>query len=210
MIVNTPPDFPEEHQGKKLLALVGCASGDIDSGHAELAPLGDIGNPILAAIEPMPYAVLQTAFDAGSPTGARYYWKSQHLSELSDEILDKVVEIANDMHGDLTIIGIEQLGGACGRIDPQTSAYAHRASPFCLSIWTGWTDSSQDAANIAWTRSSFDAISQYGTGVYVNYMSDDETDRIGEAYGENFSKLLDIKKKWDPQNVFSGNQNIAV
>lgn len=210
MFVNAPPDFPPEHQDKPVLALIACYSGDANEGKRLLAPLGEHGVPIVATIGEIPYTVLQTTFDAGNPKGERYYWKSQHLAELSDELLDTVVKFASDLHGSLTLIGIEPLGGAQGRIKPSATAFVYRNVTFSLGIWTGWSDSADDENNINWTKAFFEAVKPFGAGVYVNYLGEDEADRIGEAYGDNFSRLVEIKNKWDPENLFRENQNIAL
>ncbi len=208
MIVNAPEDLPDQ-QGKAVLALVGLYSGAADEGLQLMAPLAEMGRPLVAVIDELPYAVMQTAFDGGSPHGARYYWKSQYLAGLDDELLDIVVERAGAFRGEHTIIGIEPLGGAAGRVDPGATAFACRNVPYSLGIWTGWQDPGQDEKNIAWTRAFFDAVSPYGAGAYVNYLGEDESDRLDEVYGENYTRLLEIKRQWDPDNLFRLNHNIA-
>jgi FAD/FMN-containing dehydrogenase len=208
MIVNAPENLPDQ-QGKAVLAIVGLYSGDVDEGLKLMAPLADMGSPLVAAIDQMPYTVMQTAFDAGNPHGARYYWKSQYLGGLDDEFLDIVVDRALNFHGDHTIIGIEPMGGAQGRVDPDATAFACRNVPYSLGIWTGWQDPSRDEANIAWTRAFFDAVAPFGAGAYVNYLGEDESDRLEEVYGGNFARLRQVKQKWDPENLFRLNHNIT-
>ncbi|MEZ5561229.1 MAG: FAD-binding oxidoreductase [Pseudomonadales bacterium] len=181
MIVNAPPDLPETFQGRPVLALVACYSGAVTDGLRLLEPLGQFGQPIAANITEVPYKLLQTAFDAGNPKGGRYYWKSQHLTGLPDDMIDATVRFANDLHGSLTIIGIEPLGGAQGRVAPDATAFAHRDVPYSFGIWTGWTDAADDAANIAWTP--FEAVQPFGAGAYVNYLGEDEGDRLDEPTG---------------------------
>lgn len=209
MFVNAPADLPAEYQGQPVLALVACYSGDVEEGVRLLQPLSGLGAPIAALMDPMPYQVLQTLFDAGNPKGERYYWKSQHLMELPDALLDVLVEFAGDLHGSRTIIGIEPLGGAHARVAPGDTAFVHRSVAFSLGIWTGWSDPAQDRANIGWTRAFFDAVRPFGAGTYVNYLGEDDGGRIGEAYGDNLDRLSELKRRWDPDNLFSTNQNIA-
>jgi FAD/FMN-containing dehydrogenase len=211
MVVNGPPEdpFPAAHQGKPVLALVACYSGDAEKGEQLLQPLAEFGDPLVAAVATTPYVEVQQAFDAGNPAGERYYWKSTHLGELSDAALDTVVRFCENLHGDLTIIGIEPLGGAFGRVDPAATAFAHRGVPYSFGIWTGWTDAAADEANIAWTREFYEAMKPFGAGVYVNYMDDDEGSRVGEAYGENFARLVEVKQRWDPGNLFRMNHNVS-
>ncbi|MGD8832438.1 MAG: BBE domain-containing protein, partial [Pseudomonadales bacterium] len=208
MIVNAPPDFPPEHQGKPVLAIVACCSGSVAEGLTRLRPLGQWGAPLVSVIDEMPYVALQQAFNAGNPHGGRYYWKAQHLPELSDGLLDTVVRFARDLHGPMTIIGIEPLGGAHAQVPSDATAFAYRDVPFSLGIWTGWENPADDEANMAWTRSFFTAVQPFGTGVYVNYLSEDEGDRVEEAYGRNYAKLVELKRRWDPDNLFHENQNI--
>lgn len=209
MVVNAPPDLPAEHQGRPVLAIVGCHADDVDAGRELLQPVAGFGRPIAAVIDAMPYTALQTSFDAGNPTGQRYYWKSQHLTGLPDELIDAVCRFARDLHGDFTIIGIEPLGGAQGRVPPDATAFPHRSVPFSLGIWTGWADPAADRDNVAWTRDFFAAVQPFGAGAYVNYLGDDEADRVGEAYGGNMARLVEIKRRWDPDNLFRVNHNIA-
>jgi len=209
MFVNAPENFPPEQQGKPVLALVAAYSGAVEEGLGVLAPLAEHGTPLLAAVDAMPYTVLQTAFDPGNPHGGRYYWKSQYLAGLSDELLDLVVGWAEDLHGACSIIGIEPMGGAHGRIDPAATAFVHREVPYSLGIWTGWPDAADDQANIDWTRAFFRAVESFGAGAYVNYLGEDEGDRLHEVYGKNYERLLAVKRKWDPNNLFRENHNIG-
>lgn len=209
MIVNAPEDFPPEQQGKPVLALVAVHSGSVEDGLQALAPLATYGEPLVAVVDAMPYTAIQTAFDAGNPHGGRYYWKSQYLSDLSDELLDRVVARAKDLHGAYSIIGIEPLGGAQGKVDPSASAFTHRDVPYSLGIWTGWADPGDDEANVDWTRAFFEEVEPFGAGAYVNYLGEDEGDRLAEVYGANYERLLAVKKKWDPDNLFRENHNIA-
>ncbi|MGE0621410.1 MAG: FAD-binding oxidoreductase [Pseudomonadales bacterium] len=202
MVVNAPPDFPPEHQGKPVLAVVACCSASVAEGLEMLAPLATWGSPLLSVVDEMPYVALQQAFNAGNPHGGRYYWKTQHLTDLNDELLDTVVRFASDLHGPLSIIGIEPLGGAQGRVASDATAFPYRDVPFSLGIWSGWTDAADDDANITWTRRFFEAVRPHGAGVYVNYLGADEGDRLEEAYGANYARLVELKRRWDPDNVF--------
>ena len=92
---------------------------------------------------------------------------------------------------------------------PGATAFIHRDVAYSLGIWAGWQNPADDAANIAWTRTFFDAVAPFGAGAYVNYLGDDESDRLGEVYGDNYARLLEIKRKWDPDNLFRLNHNIV-
>ncbi|NIP16630.1 MAG: FAD-binding protein [Pseudomonadales bacterium] len=209
MIVRGPADLPADYAGQPVLAIIGCYSGAVDEGLGELAPVGSFATPIASTIESTSYRAMQQMFDPGSPHGARYYWKSHYLSGLPDEFLEAVLRFAGDMPGAYTAIGIEPLGGAMGQVDPSGTAYPHRLFPFNLGIWSGWENASEDAAVIAWTRDFFEAAAPFGAGAYVNYLDGDEGGRVDEAYGGNYERLRDVKRKWDPDNLFRVNQNIA-
>lgn len=209
MVVNAPPDLPAEAQGKPVLAVVAVHAGDVEGGRQLLAPLAEMGTPIAATVDAMPYTVMQTAFDAGNPSGGRYYWKSQHLTGLPDELIDTVARFGADLHGSLTIIGIEPLGGAQGRVAASATAFPHRDVPFSFGIWTGWTDAADDTANIAWTRAFYDAVQPFGAGAYVNYLGEDEGGRMDEAFGANLARLREVKQRWDPHNLFASDAFLA-
>jgi FAD/FMN-containing dehydrogenase len=211
LIVRCPPvdPFPKAFQGKPVIALVACCSGDVEKGKTLLAPLSSHGKSFLAVVDAMPYAALQKSFDAGNPAGERYYWKSHYLGDLSDEALDVIARYSTDLRGEFTIVGIEPVDGAAGRIGVTATAYPHRRAPYSFGIWTGWSKSEDDEENIAWTREFHDAMKPFGAGAYVNYLDHDDAGRVAEAYGENYPRLVEIKKKWDPDNLFRMNQNIS-
>jgi FAD/FMN-containing dehydrogenase len=94
-------------------------------------------------------------------------------------------------------------------VEAGATAFIHRDVPYSLGIWAGWQSPADDEANIAWTRAFFDAVAPHGAGAYVNYLGEDESDRLDEVYGENYTRLLEIKRKWDPDNLFRLNHNIA-
>ncbi len=211
LIVHMPPvdPFPAAYWGKPAIVLVACHCGPVDEGKAALEPLLHFGDPVLAVVDAMPYVALQQSFDAGTPAGERYYWKAHHLDGLADEVLDTVAEYTRDLPGEFTIVGIEPLGGAFGRVDPAATAFAYRHAPYTFGIWTGWSDPAKDEQNMAWTRRFYDAMAPFGTGAYVNYLDQDEGGRVEAAYGSNFSRMVEVKKRWDPDNLFRMNQNIS-
>lgn len=210
LIVHVPPvaPFPEERHGKPAVALVGCYAGSIEEGEEALAPLSSLGDPILNAVQPMPYTALQSSFDAGFPKGGRYYWKSQYLGEFADDAIEGVVEYGSALPGAMTAVGLEAMGGAVNRVDPTATAFPHRDAAFNFSIFAGWTEPEDDADIIAWTRQFHDAITPYSTGgTYVNYLDRDDNRRA--AYGPNYERLLQVKQAWDPDDVFQMNPGAA-
>ncbi len=212
LVVTVPPvePFPETHQGTPAILLLACHSGDPEDGARTLAPLGDFGEPILRVIQPMEYTALQQSFNAGTPDGQRYYWKSHFHRELSDAAIDTFVESVTTLPGPFSIVGFEPLGGAAGRVEADETAFAHRDAEFALGIWSGWADPAADEDAIAWTRKVYTAMAPYSTGgVYSNYMADDDDGRSAAAFAENFGRLARVKSAYDPANFFRVNQNIV-
>ncbi|WP_222708383.1 FAD-binding oxidoreductase [Alkalisalibacterium limincola] len=205
MVMTVPPvePFPEDHHGKTAVALVGCYSGAMEEGMQVLQGIREYGNPILDVLTPIPYADLQQSFDQATPEGARYYWKSQYLSELSDEAIDTLVTHMESLPGPFTTIAFECMGGAISRVDPAETAFPHRKAPFNFGVWAGWAEPEYDDIAIGWTRKLHEAMTPYSTGgVYANYLDHDDSDKMKAAFGENHDRLQAIKKKYDPYGLF--------
>lgn len=203
MALHVPPvpPFPEAYHGQIALALVACYSGSLAEGEVVLAPLEEFGDPLLKAVQPMHYTALQQSFDAGTPDGERYYYKSQYLADLSDEAIETIIGHVEPLPGPLTIIGIEPMGGAIATVDATVTAFPHRGALYNFSVWSGWSDPAEDEAMIAWTRDFHRAVAPHGTGgSYANYLDRDDDRRT--AYGRNYQRLAEIKRAWDPENVF--------
>ncbi len=208
MILHVPPvaPFPEENHGDITLAFVGIYAGDIEEGRAVLAPLDELDNPILKAVMPMPYKVMQSAFDAGSPDHARYYYKSLIMKELADEAIESIAMHGSSLSGPLTIVGIEPLGGAINRQSADATAFPHRNAAYNFSVWGGWLDATDDQSNITSVRTFFEEMASHaGNDVYSNYLSADEAHRVQEAFRGNIERLKRVKENYDPDNLFKGN-----
>ncbi|HUF07434.1 MAG TPA: FAD-binding oxidoreductase [Candidatus Binatia bacterium] len=205
LAVNVPPipDFPEESHGTTAAALVASHAGPVADGERTLKPLTEMGSPLLAAVVPMPYATLQQSFDAAIPAHERYYWKSAYLSGIPDEAIDTFVAHASPLPGPFSSAYFETMGGAVSRVDPAATAFPHRDAPFNLGINPGWADADADEAAIAWAREFDDAMSPYSTGgLYANYAGQDDLDRLRAAYGGNLERLITVKDRYDPEQVF--------
>ena len=211
LLVPLPPleAFPADLHGKTALALVGCYAGDVKQGEQMLAPLASFAEPLAVILAPMNYVDLQSAFKDAAPSGERYYWKSHFLNEVPDELIDLILERTSELPGPYSNTFFEPMGGAVTRVGETDTAFANRDARFALGISTGWSDPSKDQAAMAWTREFYDAVAPYATGgVYTNYMDFDEKDRVRAAYGANFERLVRIKARYDPDNLFRMNQNI--
>jgi hypothetical protein len=157
----------------------------------------------------MPYAAWQKAFDPLLTPGARNYWKSHNFTELGDGAIDSVIEYAGKLPSSQCEIFIGLIGGQPNRVAKDATAYAHRDTKFVLNVHGRWDKPEDDKRCIAWAREFFNASAPYATGgVYVNFLTQDEVDRIPAAYGPNYDRLAQLKTKYDPTNLFRLNQNI--
>jgi hypothetical protein len=210
-LIRIPPldVFPPEFHGTLALDFVVAYVGEVSAGQARLQPFRDHGDPILDAVAVQPYVDLQQAFDAGMGKGNRWYSRSQRLDALSDEAIDTLVAQLAPFPGEFTSVYLSPPGGARGRVAPDAMAYPNRSSAHDLHIFPGWIDAGQDDAIMAWADAFHEAMTPYGEGsVYVNLLGDGEAERIPDAYAGNYRRLTELKKKWDPGNVFAGNHNI--
>jgi len=205
------PFLPPEVHGTEVLVLALCYAGDPVAGEKAVAPFKAIGKPIADVVGPAPYAGWQTAFDPLLTPGERNYWKSHDFVELSDGLLDVLLSAIMKLPTPHCEIFIGNLGGAVNRIPAEATAYPHRNVNFVMNVHTRWSSPSEDTPCIGWARALFDATAPFATGgVYVNFMPDDEAQRVRSgAYGPNYDRLAKIKAKYDPKNLFRMNQNVA-
>jgi FAD/FMN-containing dehydrogenase len=211
LFARVPPEepFPEAVRGEPALAFAVCYAGPLAEAETAVEPLREFGDPILDAVQPMPYAALQRSFDDGSPEGHRWYSKSHYLAGLPDGAIDTVLEHTDPFPGPLTQVGLEPMGGAISRVDETATAFPHREAAYSLGIWPGWADPDRDAELTAWAREFHEAMTPYATGgVYANYLDRDEPERVRAAYGGNYERLAAVKADWDPENLFRVNQNV--
>lgn len=203
------PFVPEEWHFRPAVVLAVVYSGDPKTGARAAEPVTDLGEPFAVHLGPNPYAAFQQAFDGLLAPGARNYWKSHDLATLPDEAIDVVVEGA----GTLPTFGCElflpSLGGAMARVGPSDTAYAGRDASYILNVHARWDEEERDDECVGWARDVFEAMEPFSTGrAYVNFMTGEETERVGESYGPNWSRLRELKREWDPSNLFRVNQNI--
>ena len=204
------PFLPPQWHGKEILALAMCYAGEVAEGERIAKPLREFGQPIADVVGPMPYAAWQTILDPLLTPGARNYWKSHDFASLSDGLVDVLVDHARRIPDPQTEIACAQLGGAVGRVSREATAYNHRDGQYVLNVHGRWADKSKDEACIGWARDLWKAAAPFSTGsVYVNFLTQEEGgDRVRDAYGENFQKLVALKNKYDPKNIFGVNRNI--
>jgi FAD/FMN-containing dehydrogenase len=173
-------------------------------------PLRELGTVVLDTVGPHPYVQTQTAFDANLPKGRRYLSRAHNLGAITDDAIDAMVEHVPRMAGALTAAYLDPLGGAISRVRTDATAYAGRSSRFGFHIIAGWLQPDEDESVIAWASEFAAAMAEEANGgVYVNLIADDEVDRVPAAYGPNLRRLQELKRKWDPENIFASNHNIA-
>ena len=197
--------------GAKLAALVVFHTGDPHQAELELEPFKTWGSPLVVEVGPMPYPVMNTILDAGFPNGALNYWLSSFTRGLPDELIEIAVERFATVPSPMTSILFEHYHGAVTRIGATETAVPHREQGWNLLIPSVWTDPAQSEANIAWSREAFAAMRpHFGSGRWLNYLGDDQADdAIRAAYGPNYDRLAEVKRRYDPDNVFHLNHNIA-
>jgi FAD/FMN-containing dehydrogenase len=203
------PFLPAEVHGKEILVFAVCYAGEPANAEKALAPLRALGEPIADVIGVQPYAAWQTAFDPLLTPGAFNYWKSHNFTSLSDGLLDTLVDYIGTLPTEECEIFIGQVGGASNRIGAEATAYPHRETNFVMNVHTRWRERGDERAAIKWAREFFAATAPHATGgVYVNFMPEDETERVPGAYGSNYTRLAALKAKYDPDNLFRLNQNV--
>jgi FAD/FMN-containing dehydrogenase len=203
------PFLPAAVHGTPIVALAMMYAGDPAEGRRLVEPLRALGTPVGEFIGVQPYTAWQQTFDPLLTPGARNYWKSHNFIALEDGLLDAVVRFAGNLPTPQTEIFIASLGCATARPAPESAAYAHRDAEYVMNVHGRWEDPADDGRCVAWTRMFFDAAAPFSTGgVYVNFLTADEGGRVRAAYGRNYARLAQAKRKYDPQNLFRVNQNI--
>ena len=205
------PFLPKEVHGNEVLVLAVCYVGDPGKGQSAVAPLRALGQPIADVVGPTPFVAWQQAFDPLLTPGQRNYWKSHDLVELGDEAIDVMIAYLGRLPSPDCEILVAQLGGAVNRVPAAATAYPHRDVNFVMNVHTRWGEASSDQACIGWARELFDRMAPHATGgVYVNFMPEDEAQRVSRgAYGPNYERLSKLKAEYDPGNLFRRNQNIT-
>lgn len=200
-------DFPQHLHGETVVSLSLTYIGEPDEAAGPFEPFLEFGDPIVRTTEITPYTELYSYFPGEA--GERNYWKSLYLDDLSDDLIETLVDEALPVPTSETIVSIYGLGGAVNRYEPEATAYPHRDASHLVHITTRWSDSAKDEAYVDWTRELHKSLRPYGTGgEYVNNQTDDACERVRAAYGDNYDRLVDVKNEWDPDNLFRMNKNI--
>ncbi len=199
--------------GHKVVAVGLCHCGLADDGEVLARRIKAFGTVVMDAMGPVPYGTLNGMLDAGNPAGAFNYWKSHFLSGLSDAALETMIEAFAECPSPAANVLIEHFHGAVTRVPVEATSYAMRNEGYNLLFLGQWLDPSLAERTIAWTRASYDSVQGYlGERRYLNYLADDDHGvpaTLAAAYGPNLPRLRELKLRYDPENVFHRNVNIA-
>lgn len=195
--------------GSAAFAILACYCGPPEEGERALKPLRIFGVPMADMIEPRKYAEMQAITDEGWPPGRSYYWKSSLVRTLNDELIDALVEFARKKPTPLSLIYLQQLHGYAARVAPAETAFPHRFNHYNCGAMLQTEDPADTEKGIQWSRDCWDAIQPFvERRNYVNDLGEEGEQRVREAYGPSFERLVDLKAKYDPTNLFHLNQNI--
>ena len=204
------PWLSKDVHGKPIVALFVCHSGSIDEGEKLVAPIKAFGSPVGDIVQRRPYVSQQSLLDATQPKGRRYYWKSEYLPRLEPDLLGAAIRHAQAIVSPHSAIILFPLDGALNRLPENQSAVGNRDTAWVLNVTASWEKAEDDKTNIEWARAAWRDMRSFSTGgTYVNFLTEEEGDeRIRAAYGNNYNRLVEIKSKWDPGNLFCMNKNI--
>jgi FAD/FMN-containing dehydrogenase len=203
------PFIPEDRHGEPFLIFVACWAGPVDQGEAALAPFHEVAPVVAEMVGPMPYPAINSAFDALVPAGLQHYWKANFVKELTDEAIAAHLEHGPKIPAVNSTVHIYPINGAVQDIAPEATAFAYRDANFATVIAGMWPDPADNDANIAWVRGFYEATAPLSEeGGYINFMAADDQDRIRVNYRGNYDRLVETKRKYDPDNTFRINQNI--
>jgi FAD/FMN-containing dehydrogenase len=208
-IVAPGPPFPEHIHNLDICGVVCCVLGDMDKAEAAIKPLLDFGPPIFSHVGPMPFTMLQTLFDALFPPGLQWYWKGDFVNELSDEAIRLNAKYGSQLPNYLSGTHLYPIDGAPQRVGKDESAWSYRDADFSQVFVAVDTDPANNERNIAWARAYWEALHPHSAGGgYVNFMMDEGQERVKATYRGNYARLVELKNRYDPHNLFHVNQNI--
>jgi FAD/FMN-containing dehydrogenase len=203
------PFIPEDRHGDPFLIFIACWAGPIEEGEGALKPLREVAPVVAEHVGPMPYPALNSAFDDLVPSGLQHYWKANFVKELTDEAIDAHLQHGPKVPAVNSTVHIYPINGACHRVAPDATAFAYRDATFATVIAGMWPDPADNERNIGWVRDYYEATAPLSEeGGYVNFMAGDDQDRVSANYGQNYDRLVDVKRAYDPDNLFHFNQNI--
>jgi FAD/FMN-containing dehydrogenase len=203
--------FPNKHWGKKICALICCYCGSLECAEEAIKPIRqELPAPILDWIGPMPFPALQCLFDPLLPKGLQWYWKGDFVRELSDKAIDKHLEYAAEAPSELSLMHLYPIDGAVHHVGRRETAWSFRDATWSMVIAGIDPDPATAEALTSWAKAYWEAVHPYTLGgAYINFMMDEEVDRIKATYRDNYDRLLKVKQKYDPTNFFRVNHYIV-
>jgi len=204
------PWLPKDIHGKPIVAILACYSGSLEEGERVVAPIKSFGKPVGDVLVRRPYTQLQSLLDDTQPKGRRYYWKSEYLPRIEPALCGPVIDHAAKIPSPHSAVILFHIEGALNRLEEGHSPVGNRDARYVLNITSSWDEADHDEVNVEWTRAAWSDMRSFSTGgTYVNFLTEDEgPERIEAALGKGLQKLTEIKRKWDPENVFRTNRNI--
>jgi hypothetical protein len=203
------PFIPADRHGEPFVVVVACWTGPLGQGEQALRPFHDLAPVVAEYVGPMPYPALNAMFDALVPPGLQHYWKANFNTELTDEAIQAHLAHAPGLPAVNSTVHIYPINGACHRVGADATAFAYRNATFATVIAGMWPDPAQNETSIGWVRDYYEATAPHSEeGGYVNFMADDDQERIRANYKGNYERLAAIKAEYDPGNLFRHNQNI--
>ncbi len=205
------PDFPQELHGRAVVSLEGMYVGPPAEGEKPLQPLREVEQPLIDLSETLPYTTLQQLFDPFFPAGdLHYYWKSIYLAGLEDEAVRTIGASVAARPSPMSMVTLWPLGGALGEVDASATAIGARDAPFLVEILANWADPDESDANVAWAQELVAALEPFGTGrTNLNFPGlGDEPDFVRAGFGPSWDRLVEVKRRYDPSNLFRLNQNV--
>lgn len=204
------PFIPEERHGDTFVAFVACWAGPLEEGENALRPIRDVAPIVAEHVGPMPYPALNSAFDGLVPPGMQHYWKANFVTELTDEAIEAHLEHGAKVPVVNSTVHIYPINGAVHRMGPDETAFGHRDANFATVIAGMWPDASDNEANIKWVRDYYETTAPHSEeGGYINFMAEDDQDRAPSNYGPTYDRLREVKRNYDPDNLFHMNQNVV-
>jgi hypothetical protein len=203
------PFIPEKEHGKTFCLIVACWAGSLDRGEQAFKPLRELAPRAAEMVAPMPYPALNAMFDPLLPPGLQHYWKAAFATEITDGAIQAHLEHGPGVPVVNSTVHIYPINGACNRVPAEATAFAYREAKFATVIAGMWPEPADNEKNIKWVRDYYHALSPHSlAGGYINFMADDDQARIRDNYRGNYERLAEVKRSYDPDNLFHFNQNI--
>lgn len=203
------PFIPEDRHGDTFCAAIVHWAGPLEEGEKAMTPFRDLAPRVAEMVGPMPYPALNAAFDGLFPKGMRSYWKGAYVNELTDAAIEQHMIHGPKVPGVSATMHLYPINGAAGRVASDETAFVYRNATFAPVFVAAWQDPAEDQERIKWVRDYYQAIAPHSQpGGYINFMSDDDQGPIRDNYRDNYDRLVEVKRVYDPENLFHHNQNI--